>query len=182
MPSEHTMWIHGHNVQMEEPDPRFSIHRWGPFSRVDGLPHERESSSESVPFVSAWFQFAIPTPALVGDEFLRVSSVLLRFRPADGGTLLEDVHAFDGERKIAEFGPRLHRERGPFDIMEWRTEEFDIPAGRLIVTGIGISVRVAFRRHAETNGPCSFDFASAGMTYSYLQSEGSTLISQSSKG
>jgi len=165
------MWIHGHSIQMEEPDPAVLIHRWGPFARLAGGPVVSEDAYGEERWASYWFQFAIPTPVIMDDKRLRVASILLRFRQCDGCTLLEDVHVYDGESKIAAYDD-VQRRIGGGRVMEWRTEKFEVPDSPGLSWGLGISVRISFERHPETGEPGCIDFSSAGMWYSYGELEG----------
>jgi hypothetical protein len=162
------MWIHGHSIQMDEPDPAVLIRRGGPFARLAGGPVVGEDAYGEELWASYWFEFAIPTPAIMDDKRLQLEAVLLRFRQCDGGTLLEDIHVYDGEKRIAEYDD-VQRRMGGGRVMEWRTEKFEVPDHPGLSQGLGISVRVSFMRHPETGEPCCIDFSSAGMWYSYVE-------------
>jgi hypothetical protein len=146
----HAMWIHGHSMQIEDPDGLRSIYRSGASIRVEG---EQDATH--------WFQFAVPTPAVMGDETLRVAFVMLRFN-LGGSTRIRQVHAYDGERRIAEFNDLPTVPRG-----RWHTEWYRVPDHPEILHGLGISVMVHFLGVPVIEDSHCVQFSSAGMWYSY---------------
>jgi Family of unknown function (DUF6623) len=86
----HTMWMHGHSVQVQSPD-KFSVERYGFYARM-GNAKELDTTY--------WFHFAIPTPVNMNDEPLGVKSITIRFRTSgpDRHTVhVVAVHVYDGE-------------------------------------------------------------------------------------
>ena len=84
---------------------------------------------------------------------------------------------YDGEQRIATYDD-VQRRIGGGRVMDWRTEKFEVPDHHGMSWGLGISVRISFRRHSETGEPCCIDFSSAGMWYSYAELEGYTVPPQ----
>ncbi len=150
----HSMWIHGHSMQIEDPERLISVQRWGPAIRVEG---ERGATH--------WFQFAIPTPSIVGNDRLRVEFVMLRFN-LGVSTRIQQVHVYDGEKKLAELNDLPGYPEVPFG--KWHTEWYQVPEHPSVSHGLGISVMVHFLDVPVTSEESHcVHFSSAGMWYSY---------------
>jgi hypothetical protein len=122
----HAMWIHGHSMQIEYPERVNRVQRKGFSVEVQsgGVAHN-------------WFHFAIPTPVIVDGNRLTVGSVLIRFK-SSGGAVVQAVHVYDGEIKIAA------RDQLTLNPTNWHVERVDVPSNPEIRWGLGISVQVGF--------------------------------------
>jgi len=122
----HASWVHGHSMQIEYPDLLNVMWRAGFYMRIEGKPGTNN-----------WFHFSIPTPVIVNDNRLRVGSVMLRFKTMSDDAIVQDIHIYDGEKKIAAHnninlsGDHLF-------------ERFDVPGHPDIKWGLGISIGVKF--------------------------------------
>jgi len=123
----HAMWVHGHSMQIENPERLDLQKRMGFYMQVRGKP-----------FTSNWFHFAIPTPVIVDGKRLIVGSVMIRFRTGPGASVYA-VHIYDGETKIAAHDGLNLSPQGGF---VW--PRFDVPAHPDIKWGLGISIGVKF--------------------------------------
>jgi hypothetical protein len=128
----HTMWVHGHSAQIQNPD-EVSVGRfgWGARAFLRGTVG-----------VNTWFQFAIPTPVIVNGEQLRVGSVMVAYRTTPSSfaipVILQSVHVYDGGRRIATHdGLNMVAPQG-------RSEQFNVPQHPRISSGLGVSVGVFF--------------------------------------
>ena len=89
-----TSWVHGTSMQTEYPNRLTSVRHIGPFARIEGSAGQ-----------NTWVHFPVPTPALVGDDKLQVSAVLLNFRTRSDQAWVHEVVLYDGATTIA-----AHRE------------------------------------------------------------------------
>lgn len=122
----HAAWIHGHAMEVEFPDRIAHEQRAGFYYRLDG-----RAGTEN------WFHIAIPTPAVVNDQHLKIGSVLLRYRTA-GGAVLTAVHVYDGDALIAHFdGLANHPET-------FVMERHEIAGSPQIRSALGLSISVRF--------------------------------------
>lgn len=135
------MRIHGHSVQIEDPDSIKSVERKRFHTRVVG----KEGSQN-------WFHFAIPTPIIVNGEQLRAESINLRFKTESKGALVKHIQVFDGESRIAAF---MSVDLSGEDIVK----EFKVPGYPCVEWGLGISIAVVFRKKAP------IEFLSAGCNF-----------------
>jgi hypothetical protein len=112
----HAMWIHGHSMQIENPERLASVWRAGMYIRVEGKPGN-----------ATWFHFAIPTPVIVNDHRLRALRVILQFRTSSADASVRDIHVYNVNLS-GNVGYRA----------------FDIPGNPEVKLGIGISIGVGF--------------------------------------
>jgi hypothetical protein len=140
----HAMWIHGHSMQIENPERLASVWRAGMYIRVEGKPGN-----------ATWFHFAIPTPVIVNDHRLRALRVILQFRTSSADASVRDIHVYDGETKIAQFNNvNLSGNVG--------YRAFDIPGNPEVKLGIGISIGVGFGVEMMSH---QMEFISAGCDF-----------------
>lgn len=148
MPIEFASWIHGTTGQIEHPERVTSILRAGCFLEVKG----REG-------VQTWLHYAIPTPVIVGDQRMRIDSVMLRYAVPDADTTVAAIHVYDGERRIA-----VH-ERAPRP-REWQVPRFDVPGNPEVLWGIGVSINLQWGRDEPRRSESwRIRFASAGCDF-----------------
>ncbi len=121
------MWIHGHSMQIEYPEKISLEDRKGYYVRIRGNP-----------FSKNWLHFAVPTPVIVNGKRVYGGSVLLRYRTGPG-VLINAVHVYDGENKIA-----AHDYLNLSSPDHWSTPRFEIPTTPAIKWGVGISIGVEF--------------------------------------
>lgn len=139
-----SLWTHGTSMQIEYPERLALVRRAAYYIEVQG-----EAGS------SNWFHFAVPTSVLAGDSNLYLGSVFVRFKTESPQAYVEEVHLYDGEKKIAEFnGLRLNPE-------EFRTDRFD-PALTRMDYGLGVSLKVVFGSEGES---MVMKFSSAGANF-----------------
>lgn len=150
----HTIWVHGHQVQVQNPE-YFSIERLGFNTRI---------GKAKVIDATYWFHFAIPTPVQVGAEPLGIKSVTIRFRTSgpDCQTVrVVSVHVYDAEVRIGQFD---NLDLKPH---EWQnaTLEFSLP--KHLDFGLGVSVGVEFvgERSFGTLDQGYIEFSSAGGSF-----------------
>ncbi len=154
----YNMWIHGHSMQIEDPDGLRSIHRYGSSIRVEG-------EQDATP----WFHFAIPTPTIVGMDSLRLEFVMLRFNLGNS-TRIQQVHVYDGEEKLTELNDLPGYPTVPLG--KWYTGWYRVPDRPNVSYGLGISVMVHFLGVPVTSEESHcVHFSSAGMRYSYVELE-----------
>lgn len=138
------MWIHGHSMQIEDPDLIAREWRAGFYIEVEGKPDTNN-----------WFQFAIPTKVIVNDRRLRVGSVMLLMETLSANAIVRDVHIYDGDTKIAVHnGVNLTGDVG--------FVRFDVPTHPSVRWGLGISVGVTFK---NGSGSRVMRFKSAGCDF-----------------
>ena len=82
-----------------------------------------------------WLHFAIPTPVIVNDRRLRAESVLLNFSTGDG-TVIKDVHVYDGDNLISRFD-NVNSRSG---LGVWHMDRWRIASPPEVFLAIGISV------------------------------------------
>ena len=123
----YTVWMHGNSLQVEHPDRVDELWRTGFLGRIVGKPDTEN-----------WVHFAIPTLVIADSHRLRATRVVIVFRTDSPDAIVNTVHVYDGERRIAEHNNlRLYADAG------WQT--FDIPEGTPHMRmGIGISICVSF--------------------------------------
>jgi hypothetical protein len=128
----HTMWVHGHSAQVQNPD-QVVVEHVGTATRA----HNPRTVG-----VSTWFQFAIPTPVPVDGRKLHVGSVLIHYRASNGPLItpveIRSIHVYDAGARIATHDNLGLRAVGA------RTDRFDVPQDPIIRFGLGISVGVYF--------------------------------------
>lgn len=122
----HAMWIHGVQMQVENPGAFSSVTPTGWGMQVDG----REGQGSSV-------HFAIPTPVIIDDQNLRIGSVMLQFTTASEGAVVRHVSINDGGHQVAHYANV--NLSGP---VGWR--RFDVPAHPQARLGVVICVYVEF--------------------------------------
>ena len=116
----HAAWTHGHSVSAHRGIP---VQREGPHARVALFPGDN------------WLHFAIPTPVIVNDRRLRAESVLLNFSTGDG-TVIKDVHVYDGDNLISRFD-NVNSRSG---LGVWQMDRWRIASPPEVFLAIGISV------------------------------------------
>lgn len=122
----YTVWMHGNSLQVEHPDRLDELWRTGFLGRIVG-----KAGTEN------WIHFAIPTPVIADSHRLRATRAVVVFRTDSPDAVLNMVHVYDGERRIAEHTDlRLYADAG------WQT--FDIATNTHMRMGIGISLGVSF--------------------------------------
>ena len=140
----HAMWVHGHSMQIESTDNVASVLRAGYGILIDGKPGTNN-----------WFHFAVPTPVIIDDNRLRVSSVMLVLGTMSADAVVNHVHVYDSENKIAEHNDvNLHGDVG--------FVRFEVPSGPEDAHGIGISTGVRFGVEAMSH---SMRFVAAGCDF-----------------
>lgn len=146
------LWTHGNSMQVEYPDRLSSIQRAGFFTQVEGKPG-----------TANWFHFAIPTPATLGNEELKIAEVFIRFRTGSPDAYVKSVYLYDAENRIAEFNDL---NLAPED---FTTERFD-PALLKLNYGLGVSINVVFGVESMSH---KMEFSSAGSIFT-MQIENNT--------
>jgi len=141
----HASWVHGHSMQIEYPDRLNVMWRAGFYMRVEG-----ELGTNN------WFHFSIPTPVIVNDNRLRVGSVMLRFKTMSKDAIVQDVHIYDGEKKIKTYNNINLSGDHMF-------KRFDVSNHPDIKWGLGISIGVKFG--TESAKSHRMEFISAGCDF-----------------
>lgn len=140
------MWAHGHSIQIEFPTNIKSEWRAGFFIRIVGAPGSTN-----------WFHFAIPTPVIVNNNRLAIDSALVRFRSNSNKAIINSIHIYDGENKIAS-----HDGLG-LAPTAWAMHRFAVPSHPEVLWGVGISIGVSFT--GTTDAQNTFEFSSAGVDF-----------------
>jgi hypothetical protein len=118
-------WIHGHSMQIENPDRVTSVWRAGFY--ISLLP---------APGISTWCHFAIPTPVIINDVRLRADSVMLCFKTGCADAWINAVGVYDGSTLIAFYDKLKMSGDHPF-------ERFAVPNTPAVGMGIGISIGIS---------------------------------------
>ena len=140
----YTVWMHGNSLQVEHPDRLVELWRTGFLGRLVGQPGTEN-----------WIHFAIPTPVIADGQRLRAARIALVFRTDSPDAVLNTVHVYDGDRRIAEHDNlRLYADAG------WQT--FDIPCDTYMRMAMGISLGVSFGVEPLGHG---FDVISVGCEF-----------------
>jgi hypothetical protein len=127
-------WIHGQNMQIENPDRLARQLHVGWCTFVEGKPGTEN-----------WFHFAVPTPVIINDVRLQADSVMLCFATGSVDAFVRDVHVYDGRTRIAEFN----------DVNLSKTQDFvrlTLPGAPAVLRALGISVGVGFGVEAMDHG------------------------------
>lgn len=137
----HSIWAHGHSMQIENPDDLEKVERKRFHIRVVGKKGTQ-----------TWFHFAISTPVILNGKRLRAKSVNLFFETESKAALVKHIQVYDGKKRIAihsniDLGGDL------FDV------QFDVPGYPRVEKGLGISIAVVFSRKEF------IEFISAGCTF-----------------
>jgi hypothetical protein len=115
------MWIHGHNIQPE--DPALTVGRVGWAGQIKH------------PGSQGWYHLAIPTSVIVTDIRLRIDSAIIQFSTGSQG-FVRNVHIYDGGTRIANYDNLNLSGADRFD-------RFPVAGQPQVSFGIGISVLMA---------------------------------------
>jgi hypothetical protein len=141
----HAAWLHGAGIQVE------FITRIRTILRRGFHTHIEQVGSDN------WFHFPIPTPVIVSDRRLQISSVILVFGTAGSGVKVTNVHVRDGTSLIS-----AHDQLGLFGSHPF--ERFSVPTQPQVFLGIDIAVRVEFPN--STNSTINWvEFVSGGADF-----------------
>lgn len=85
----HAMWVHGTSVQAQREGYFISKERqgWGTIFRTQG---------------EEWFQFAIPTPVWIAQEFTTLQKIFI-FYKTENGAKLDAIHVRDAGKDVQRF-------------------------------------------------------------------------------
>jgi hypothetical protein len=147
MMAKHALWIHGHAVRAQREGYALSkaYLGWGAVYKTHG---------------GEWFQFAIPTPVIVGGIDTTLQKVFVLFKTS-GTAKITAVHLWDGPTKIQAFNGlgRSGDHSGKLDNdNSWTVNPVHIK------WGLGISVYVDFGPPSQIGVP-EIAFASAGADF-----------------
>ena len=120
-------WIHGNSLQIEYPERVEEVWRCGFYARVKGEP-----GSEN------WLHLAVPTPAVMDTDPMRINTVMVRFRTGSPDVYVRAVVVYDGEKRIAS------HEDIRLAPTHWTTERLDVPGDPRVSCGICVSLCVDF--------------------------------------
>jgi hypothetical protein len=146
----HAMWVHGHQVRVENPERMAQVWRAGFFARLVGRPS-----------TTNWLHLPVPTPVIVDDKRQMVHSALMRLRTGSTRARVTNVHVFDGTRRIAAYDG-LSLSPNTFGM-----ERFDVPGRPDVFEGLGITLGVRF--DGTTNAENTIEIASAGVDLTLVQ-------------
>ncbi|MCA5892921.1 hypothetical protein LEP48_06075 [Isoptericola sp. NEAU-Y5] len=146
----HAMWVHGHQVRIENPERMAQVWRAGFFSRLVGRPG-----------TTNWLHLPVPTPVIVDDKRQMVHSALVRLRCGSRRATVTNVHVFDGARRIAAHDG-LSLSPSAFGM-----ERFDVPEHPDVVEGLGITLGVRFAGHSDAEN--TIEIASAGCDLTLME-------------
>jgi hypothetical protein len=127
-------WMHGHSMQIENPERLTQVMRIGWCALVIGMPG-----------TDNWFHFPVPTPVIINDVRLQADAVILSFETGSADAIVRDVHVYDGWNRIAEFN----------DLNLSGAQDFVrlvVPGTPSVELGMGISVGVHFGVEALDHG------------------------------
>jgi hypothetical protein len=133
-------WIHGHTGHLENYGSVQQSIPYGFFLRV---------FANSGPLT--WVHYGIPTPVIFTDRRLQLVRIILRYQTSNFGSVVNNVHIWDGNNRIAAYDNVQHRGDQSFDV-------FTLPTPS-VLWGIGVSI--GFYVDAS-QGSGQFDFIAAG--------------------
>lgn len=125
----HSIWVHGHSVQIENPQNIETIERQRFHSYILG-----KTTTQT------WFHFAISTPVMVNGKQIRAKYVGLSFE-SEKEAIVQSIQVYDGQKRLA-----MHQNIGLAGGLF--NERFDVIGYPRVEQGIGISVGVMFSRKA----------------------------------
>lgn len=134
----HVMWTHGTSLQLSNDPP---IDNLNVFRRREGT---HIIVSPGTELFSVFF--AIPTPAFVSGNTLRLRSVIIRFTTTSALVGINQVHINDGPTELAAH-VGLHLSGSD------RFESFGLPNRRLLTSGIGVEVRIGVNQGPPVPDP-----------------------------